>query len=118
MTWGESRQECSDPYEGRQEVCDALGEAPYDPQIDPADFVNPDANGDTEDMGEVLSITALPSTEAASCTGDCVLRRDWTPLEPDVEEQKYYSRGIGLILEVNPETGERLELVEFEFVAP
>ncbi len=111
-------EECSDPCEGRQEVYDALGEAPYDPQIDPADFVNPDAIGDTEVRGEVLSITASASTASASCTGDCMLTRDGAPLEPDVEEQKYSSRGIGLILEVNPETGERLEFVAFKFVAP
>ncbi len=108
-----TNEECSDPCEGRQEMYDALGEAPYDPQIDPADFVNPDAIGDTEVRGEVLSITA-----SASCTGDCMLTRDGAPLEPDVEEQKYSSRGIGLILEVNPETGERLEFVAVKFVAP
>ncbi len=243
MAWRESGEECSDQYEGRQKVCDALGEAPYDPQIDPADFVNPDEIGDSvepnpyfpltaglvwiyeggdetitvtstsetkdilgvkcrvvqdvveedgeviedtldwyaqdkdgnvwyfgeialnfedgelvdiegswtagvdgakagiimkahpavgdvyrqefflgdaEDMGEVLSVKASASVPApgASCDGDCVLTRDWTPLEPDVEEEKSYARGIGPILEVNPETNERLELVAFGFDAP
>jgi hypothetical protein len=37
---------------------------------------------------------------------------DFTPLEPEVFEYKYYAPGVGLILEVDPETGERVELVE------
>lgn len=32
-------------------------------------------------------------------------------LEPGHIEHKYYAPGIGLILEVNPETGERTELI-------
>jgi hypothetical protein len=41
--------------------------------------------------------------------------RDYTPLDPDPdsEEHKYYAPGIGLIVEVKPSTGERLELIEF-----
>jgi len=31
-----------------------------------------------------------------------------------VEEFKYYKAGIGMILETNPETGGRVELVEFD----
>ncbi len=238
MAWNEGREECSDQYGARQEVCDALGEAPYDPEIDPANFVDPDdigdsvapnpyfpltaglvriyeggnetitvtntgdtkeilgvtcavvrdvvqedgeiiedtldwyaqdkegnvwyfgeialnfedgqltdiegswtagvegakagiimkaepavgavyrqefSLGDAEDMGEVLSTTASASVPApgASCDGNCVLTRDWTPLEPDVEEHKTYAPGVGPILEVDLETGERVELVEF-----
>jgi hypothetical protein len=76
--------------------------------------------GDAEDMGEVLSVKASASVPApgASCDGDCLLTRDWTPLEPDAEEEKSYAPGIGPILEVNPETKERVELVEFGFDAP
>ncbi len=37
----EGRGECKEQYEARQEVCEALGEAPYDPLIDPTDFVDP-----------------------------------------------------------------------------
>lgn len=39
-SWGE----CRDQYEARQEVCHALGQAPYDPQIEPAGFVTPRVN--------------------------------------------------------------------------
>ena len=38
--------------------------------------------------------------------------QDFTPLEPGVLEDKYYAHGVGMVLEVNPETGERVELVE------
>ena len=38
---------------------------------------------------------------------------DFTPLEPDVEENKYYVPGIGLIVEIDLDTGERVELELF-----
>ncbi|MFH0983345.1 MAG: hypothetical protein V2A79_17640 [Planctomycetota bacterium] len=33
-------EECQEQFEAREEVCDELGPAPYDPVIDPADFVS------------------------------------------------------------------------------
>ncbi|MGH7821621.1 MAG: hypothetical protein ACREQ9_17795 [Candidatus Binatia bacterium] len=229
----EAKEECAEQYDAREELCDALGQAPYDPVIDPANFLSPadtaaspnpyfplvpgttwvyegggetvtvtvtnetkeilgvmamvvndvvedeegdvvedtddwyaqdvDGNvwyvgeiaknfedgelvdiegswtagvegaragivmkatpavsnvyrqefalGDAEDAAEVISTTGSESVPAASCDGDCVVTRDFTPLEPDHEENKYYAPGVGLILEVDPETGERLELV-------
>lgn len=70
------------------------------------------ALGEAEDMGEILSLTATESVAGASCTDNCLKTRDFTPLEPDVEEQKYYAPNIGVILEVDLETGERVELIE------
>lgn len=71
------------------------------------------ALGDAEDMGEVISLTESESTPAASCDGDCLQTRDFTPLEPDGQENKYYAPGVGLILEVDTESGERAaELVQ------
>jgi hypothetical protein len=72
------------------------------------------ALGDAEDAGKVLSITGSESVPAASCNGTCVVTADFSPLEPGALEHKYYAPWIGLILEVDPETGERLELVEVE----
>lgn len=69
--------------------------------------------GEAEDVAEVLSVTGSASVPAASCSGDCVVTRDFSPLEPGVNENKYYAPGIGLILEVDPETGDRVELVEY-----
>jgi len=67
------------------------------------------ALGDAEDMGEILSLTASESVPGASCTGDCVQTRDFSPLEPGVEAHKYYAPNIGVILEV--EDGDRVELI-------
>ena len=41
------------------------------------------------------------------------MTRDFSPLEPDVEENKYYKSGVGMILEVDSASGERTELVSF-----
>ena len=69
--------------------------------------------GEAEDVIEILSVTESESSAAASCAGNCLLTRDFTPLEPGAEEYKYYVPGIGLIVEVDVETGDRVELVEF-----
>ena len=37
----ESTQLCSEQFEARDDLCDRLGDAPYDPSFDPGDFVNP-----------------------------------------------------------------------------
>jgi hypothetical protein len=36
---------------------------------------------------------------------------DFTPLEPEVKEHKFYARGVGLVLTIDRVTGEREELV-------
>ena len=70
--------------------------------------------GNAEDMAQVLSRTGSATAPAASCRGTCLITKDFTPLSPDHIEHKYYAPGIGMILEVDPETGERLELIGFE----
>jgi hypothetical protein len=67
-----------------------------------------------EDMAEVLSLTGSDTVPAATCTANCLITKDFTPITPDAVEHKYYAPGIGLILEVDPETGDRLELVEIK----
>jgi len=71
------------------------------------------AFGDAEDAAEVQSTTGSATVPATSCAGSCLVTRDFTPLEPGAGEQKYYAPGIGLILEVDTETGARNELVSF-----
>lgn len=70
------------------------------------------ALGDAEDYGEVIDVTGSESVPAASCSGDCAIIRDSSALEPGMAEDKYYAPDIGLILEVDVETGARVELVE------
>jgi hypothetical protein len=41
----EGKADCAKQFVARLEICEALGEAPYDPQIDPAQFVDPSEIG-------------------------------------------------------------------------
>lgn len=68
---------------------------------------------EAEDVIEIDSVTGSETSPVESCNGTCLVTRDFTPLEPGAEEMKYYSPGVGLIVETNPETNERLELIEF-----
>jgi hypothetical protein len=69
------------------------------------------ALGEAEDAAEVLSITGTESVPGGSCTNTCVVTRDFNLLEPGGDENKFYGPGIGLILEIDPESGERTELI-------
>jgi len=43
---------------------------------------------------------------------NCVQTRDFTPLDPEAsDENKFYAPGIGNVLNVKVDTGERVELV-------
>jgi hypothetical protein len=50
--------------------------------------------GEAEDEGEVLSIDAAVTVPYGSFSG-CVQTRDFTALDPDVEENKYYCPMVG-----------------------
>jgi hypothetical protein len=67
--------------------------------------------GNAEDVAEVVSTTGTEAVPAAQCNNDCLVTREFTPLEPGVEEFFYYAPGVGLILEIDRE-GNRVELVE------
>lgn len=45
----------------------------------------------------------------------CVVTRDFTPIEPDTKEFKFYAADIGPILEVNPGDGSFVLLVGCSF---
>jgi hypothetical protein len=83
------------------------------------------APGDAEDAARVLSTTyafgsdpaldeAVPQAlaEALCAAGDCVVTAEFTPLEPDALEHKYYAPRIGLFLEVDASSGDSVRLVE------
>jgi hypothetical protein len=65
-----------------------------------------------EDSARVISLTGTATVPAASCAGSCLVTEEFTPLDPDVLENKFYGPGIGLILESQPDGSGRLELVE------
>lgn len=54
----EKAEECRDVYEARRDVCDLVGEARYDVEFDPADFVNPDDIGDSVAPNPYWPLTA------------------------------------------------------------
>lgn len=67
---------------------------------------------EAEDMAEVLSLNESVSVPYGSFE-NCLKTQEWTPLEPDVVENKYYAPGVGVVLEVAVEgESERVELVE------
>jgi hypothetical protein len=63
-----------------------------------------------EDMGEILSLNASADVPYGSFAG-CLKTRDFTPLEPDANEVKYYAPGVGLVLTVDLVNGPREELI-------
>jgi hypothetical protein len=85
---------------------------PFSPEV--GDIIRQEVFfGEAEDVIEILSITATETSPGGACAGDCLMTADTTPLEPDVEENKFYAPGIGLIVEIDVESGDRVELVEF-----
>jgi hypothetical protein len=88
------------------------------------------APGDAEDAARVLSVSysfgsdpeldaSVPQAlaELLCAAGDCVVTAEFTPIEPDALERKYYAPGIGLFLEVDVESGGTVQLVDCNFDA-
>jgi hypothetical protein len=67
--------------------------------------------GVAEDFGRVVSLSETVTVPAGTYS-DCLKTEDGTPLEPDVLENKYFASGVGTVLEVDQETGDRTELIE------
>jgi hypothetical protein len=65
---------------------------------------------EAEDQGEILALDATVTVPAGSFTG-CVETKDFSTLEPDVVEHKFYCPGIGITLTVDESTGQREELL-------
>lgn len=71
--------------------------------------------GEAEDMGEVISLSESVIVPFGDFN-NCIKTLDYTPLEPDVEEYKFYCPQVGgVVLEVDLEKGERVELVSVEY---
>jgi hypothetical protein len=67
--------------------------------------------GSAEDMAEVLNLNESVSVKTGSYK-DVLRTKEWTPLEPDVVEHKFYAKGVGLVLETVVKGGKgRIELV-------
>jgi len=66
--------------------------------------------GTAEDLGAVVSLTRSVTVPYGSFNA-CVETEDTSPLDPASVEHKFYAPGVGVVLEVDTDTGERLQLV-------
>jgi hypothetical protein len=66
--------------------------------------------GVAEDVAGITSLGAAIQVPYGNLAG-CMTTFDFSALEPDHKEMKGYAPGLGLVLEVNLETGTRLELI-------
>ena len=69
--------------------------------------------GDAEDIIEILATDASESAPGGSCTNSCLQTFDYTPLDSEALEHKFYVPGLGLIVEIDLNNGDRNELIEF-----
>jgi len=67
--------------------------------------------GEAEDVAEVLSLSAMVKVHYGAFER-CLQTEESSPLEPGGFEHKFYAAGVGLVLELDPESGERLELID------
>jgi hypothetical protein len=72
---------------------------------------------EAEDVAQVLNLNAVESVSGGAfrCNGRCIETHDYSALEPDAAENKFYAPGVGLILEVDLGNGNaRNELVSYK----
>jgi hypothetical protein len=69
--------------------------------------------GEAEDAGEILSLDEWVGVPFGSFE-DVLMTKDFTPLDPDVLEHKFYAKGVGPVLVVGISGGsDREELISF-----
>ena len=73
--------------------------------------------GEAEDYAEVLGLSETVTVPAGTFE-NCRRTFEGTPLESDAMEHKVAAPGVGVILELDVETGERVELISFEPPSP
>jgi hypothetical protein len=72
------------------------------------------ALGVAEDMAEVIGLNQSTTVPAPPGTfNNCVKTKDFSPLEPDVVEHKFYAPGVGNVQTVDVSTGNHLDLTSF-----
>ena len=81
------------------------------PQIDDS-YRQEFSPGKSEDMAEIVSLNESVSVPFGKFS-NCLKTKEWSPLEPGVNEFKYYCTEIGgVVLETNPGNNEMVELVD------
>lgn len=66
--------------------------------------------GNAEDLAEVISLNESVTVPFGSFN-NCLKTLETTPMEPDLQEHKFYCPGVGLVLTIDLTTGERSELI-------
>ena len=69
------------------------------------------ALGTAEDVASVQSTTEAVTVPYGSFT-NCWKTEDFSPMEPDVLENKFFAAGIGSIREVDLDSGDFIELID------
>jgi hypothetical protein len=54
--------------------------------------------GEAEDLAKVVDLAGSAETPYDSYS-DMLVTEDWTPLEPNIVERKFYAAGVGLVME-------------------
>jgi len=68
------------------------------------------APGEAEDMAEVLSLTEATTVPFGTYT-NCLMTKEFSGLEPDVTEHKFYAKGVGFIKSIDIGTNFGIDLV-------
>ncbi|MCJ7484109.1 MAG: hypothetical protein MUO31_14240 [Thermodesulfovibrionales bacterium] len=71
------------------------------------------ALGVAEDMAEILSLNESVLVNSVTYN-NCLKTKEFSPLEPDVLENKFYAPGVGNIRTVDTVSGEFLDLVQIK----
>ncbi len=66
-----------------------------------------------EDRAKILE-TGLTVTTPLGTFTNCIKTKNWTELEPDLNENKYYAPGLGLVKEVNLNDNTEINLIAIE----
>ena len=69
--------------------------------------------GEAEDRGAILSLDEWVDVPHGEFR-DVLMTKDWTPLQPEVLEHKFYAKGIGPVLVIDVTGDGREELLTFE----
>lgn len=69
--------------------------------------------GNAEDFAETISLTESVTVRAGSYS-NCLKSQETTPLETDLLEHKFYAPGIGNVLTIDANTGDRVELIQIK----
>ena len=67
----------------------------------------------SEDVARVVAVNQTVTVAAGTFT-NCVAVEESSPLDPDDVAVKFYAKDVGMVLEVDQQTGERLELIQLK----